>query len=148
MGNFKVAVPEHQGRIAPVFDCCRCVSVFSQSADGHKLVGTEDWSSLPPVARPERLRVLEIGCVLCGGISCGMENLIVAAGIKLFPWLAGEVHEVLSAFREGRLGDPQYAMPGAIICRARRGRGRRWITTQGALNATQKNKGSGNAGIE
>ena len=136
MGNRKVAIPEHQGRIAPVFDCCRSVSIFSESPDGHELIAAEDWSALPRMARPGRLTELGIDCVLCGGISCGMENRIVSVGIKLVSWLAGDVHDVLTALRDGRLGDPRYAMPGAIGCRARRARGRQMIGTCGALIKT------------
>lgn len=136
MGNTKVAVPEHQGRIAPVFDCCRSVSIFSGSVHGHELVGIEDWSALPRMARPGRLRELGVDCVLCGGISCGMEIQIASAGIKLIPWLAGDVHEVLTAFRQGRLEDPRFAMPGTMRCRARRGRGRRLMGTRGDFTKT------------
>ncbi|MCA1961810.1 MAG: hypothetical protein LDL33_13575 [Desulfomonile sp.] len=119
MGNIKVAVPEYEGRIAPVFDCCQSLSIFSQNADGQELVGMEHWSALPRIARAGRLKALGIDCVLCGGISCDMERQILAKGIRLIPWLAGNVTEVLTAFREGRLEDPQFAMPGRIGCRRR-----------------------------
>jgi predicted Fe-Mo cluster-binding NifX family protein len=145
MGNIKVAVSEYEGRIAPVFDCCQCLSIFSQRADGHELIGIEHWSSLPRMARAGRLKALGIDCVLCGGISCDMERHIVSEGIRLIPWLAGEVNEVMAAFREGRLEDPRFAMPGRIGCR-RRQEARRRLKAMKAISTTDE-KECNDAGI-
>ncbi|MDQ7784929.1 MAG: NifB/NifX family molybdenum-iron cluster-binding protein [Desulfomonilaceae bacterium] len=108
----KVAIPEHQGRVAPVFDTCRRVLIFSQNAEGAVPLGHEDWSDTGRHARPARLKELGVDMLLCGGISGWMEGQLGVQGIQTMPWLAGEVPEILEAFRLGRVTEPQYAMPG------------------------------------
>jgi len=110
--TMKVAVPEYQGRIAPVFDTCRHVLIFDQQEDRDVMVGNEDWSFLARHQRPARLRELGVETLLCGGISCRMEDLINLQGIKTIAWLAGHLPDLLAALREGRVSDPCYSMPG------------------------------------
>ncbi len=116
----KIAIPEHQGRVAPVFDTCRRILVYAQDADGQALVGQEDWSRMAAPVRSVRLKELEVDVLLCGAISCGIEDQIHLQGIQLIAWLAGDLADVLTAFRNGRIMDPVYAMPGTLLCRQRR----------------------------
>ncbi len=116
----RVAVPEHLGRIAPVFDCCRRILIVVQNANEEELISQEDWSSLPRFERASRLNELVVQCLLCGGISCWMEEQIHRQGIQLIPWIAGDVWEVLKALRNGTISDPCYAMPGRGRCGRRR----------------------------
>lgn len=120
MEEMKVAIPEHQGRVAPVFDTCRRVLIFSQDADGEVPLGLEDWSSTGRHKRPGRLKELGVEILLCGGISGWMEGQLSVQGIQTMPWLAGNVSEILEAFRLGRVAEPQYAMPGRAGFRAGR----------------------------
>jgi len=108
----KVAIPEHQGRVAPVFDTCRRVLIFSQNAEGEVPLGLEDWSATGRHKRAARLKELGVEILLCGAISGWMEGQLSVQGIQTMPWLAGEVPEILEAFRLGRVAEPQYAMPG------------------------------------
>lgn len=110
--KMKVAIPEHQGRVAPVFDTCRRVLIFSQDAEGEVPLGLVDWSATCRHERPARLKELGVEMLLCGGISGWMECQLSVQGIRTMPWLAGGVQEILEAFRLGRVTEPQYAMPG------------------------------------
>lgn len=124
--KMRVAVPEHQGRIAPVFDCCRRILIVAQSDPEDETVANEDWSSLPRFSRARRLTELLVELLVCGGISFWMEEEIRRNGIRLIPWVAGDIREVLAALREGTISDPRYAMPGRVGCKRRRlGRGNR-----------------------
>jgi len=119
----KIAVPEHQGRISPVFDSSRQILVFEvdeerRIAEPHQ----EDWSTLDPLRRAARLHELEIDVLLCGGISAWLAEQILAQGIELVPWVAGEIEQVLEAHLNGRLPDPQMSMPGCCRRRWRGGR--------------------------
>jgi hypothetical protein len=116
----KVAVPEYQGRIAPVFDCCRRILIVLQDEHEEEVIIEEDWSLLPRFERASRLNDLFVQCLLCGGISCWMEDQIRQQRIQLIPWVAGDVWEVLKAFRNGIISDPRYAMPGRGKCGRRR----------------------------
>jgi predicted Fe-Mo cluster-binding NifX family protein len=113
----RVAIPEHQGRVAPVFDCCRKILIVRQMPHTEEQVADQDWSALQRVARPGRLRELMVDLLICGGISCWMEDRIHREGIRLMPWIAGGVWDVLTALRKGSIGEPCYLMPGRGRCR-------------------------------
>jgi predicted Fe-Mo cluster-binding NifX family protein len=113
----RVAIPEHLGRVAPVFDCCRRVLIVLQTQDTDEQVADEDWSALSRITRPIRLKELMVDVLICGGISCWMEDQIHRTGIRLVPWIAGEVWDVLTALREGSICEPCYLMPGRGWCR-------------------------------
>jgi hypothetical protein len=116
----KVAVPEYQGRIAPVFDCCRRILIVVQNEHEEEVIIEEDWSMVPRLARPPRLKELVVQCVLCGGISCWMEEQIRERNIRIIPWISGDLWEVMKAFRNGVIHDQRYAMPGRGACRRTR----------------------------
>jgi predicted Fe-Mo cluster-binding NifX family protein len=116
----KIAIPEHQGRVAPVFDTCRRILLYAQAADRHEMIAQEDWSGVSGQARSFRLKELQVDVLLCGAISCGLEDQIHLQGIRLVSWLAGDLTEILTAFRNGTVMDPLYAMPGTLVCRQRR----------------------------
>ncbi len=116
----KLALPEYQGRIAPVFDCCRRILVVAQDDFKEEVVSEEDWSMLPRPARAVRLNELLIQCLICGGISCWMEDQIRKHDIWMIPWISGDIWEVLGAVRNGMIHEPRYAMPGRGACRRRR----------------------------
>jgi predicted Fe-Mo cluster-binding NifX family protein len=120
VGRMRIAVPEHQGRIAPVFDTCRHVMVFLQDLHDQRLMSDEDWSAVSQKARVSRLRDLHVDVLLCGGISCWLEDQVHLQGIRLVAWLAGDLPQVLTAFREGTIMDPEYAMPGTLMCKKHR----------------------------
>jgi predicted Fe-Mo cluster-binding NifX family protein len=84
------------------------------------MVGQEDWSALIPMDRALRLKAIKINVLLCGAISCRMEDLVRRQGIQLIAWLAGDVPAILKAFGDGTIMEPQYAMPGTQLCRRRR----------------------------
>jgi predicted Fe-Mo cluster-binding NifX family protein len=116
----KIAIPEHQGRVAPVFDTCRRILFFMQEDDRQAILAQEDWSGLAAAARSVRLKQCEVDVLLCGAISCGIEDQLQRQGIRLIAWLAGELPEILAAFRAGTIMDSCYAMPGTLGCRKRR----------------------------
>lgn len=115
----KIAIPEYMGRVSPVFDTCQRLLVFTSGKEGKALCQSEDWSGVDRVHRPSRLRDIGVETLLCGGISSWMEEQIVAQGIKLVPWLAGEINEVLDAFLAGLLPNPGFFMPGCCGKRRR-----------------------------
>jgi len=110
----RIAIPEYGGRVSPVFDTCRTLLVFQTSNfDAPHPLETQDWSYVPLPARAKRLRQNGIDLLLCGGISGWLARQIEAEGIRLVPWLAGDVRQVLNAFVNGRLPDRCFAMPGS-----------------------------------
>ena len=108
----RLAIPEFNGRVSPVFDCCRRLLVIDTSVTGPDRIALQDWSELECVKRPGRLREMGIKTLLCGGISAHLAREIEAGGVYLVPWISGEVGEIIDAYLSGRLPDPQLTMPG------------------------------------
>jgi len=110
----KIGIPEYQGRVAPVFDTCQRLLIFQKSNRGGAIpLESQDWSYLPLPVRANQLRQTGIDVLLCGGISGWLARQVEALAIRLIPWLAGDVQQVLDAFVSGRLPDRRFAMPGS-----------------------------------
>lgn len=119
----KVAVPNWQGRVSPVFDVAEQVLLvdFDSEEDGTQC--TERLGTTEPHQRARRLADLGVDVLVCGAISWPLEAMLAANGIRVVPLVCGEVTEVVRAFRNGTLETEQFTMPGCC-CKRRRGRGR------------------------
>jgi predicted Fe-Mo cluster-binding NifX family protein len=118
-----VALTTWNGRISPVLDVARQV-LLVDVRDGCATARREE--TLPgtdPQAQAARLMALGPSTLICGAVSRPMADLLAAANIRVVPFTAGPVEDVLAAWLTGRLPDPALSMPG---CGGRnRGRHRR-----------------------
>lgn len=71
------------------------------------------------------IRDLRVDTLLCGAVSRGLAQHAAALGLRLVPFLAGEVAEVVAAYLGGQLPREELTMPGWPAKR-RRGSGGRW----------------------
>ena len=131
----KVAVPDWQGRVSPVFDVAEqvmLVDLDDHNEDGNR--HRESLGSTAPHQRARRLTELGVDVLVCGAISWPLEALLAASGIRVIPLICGEVEEVVRAFQDGTLRDEQFAMPGCCQkkrhVRNRRRRGGGGLTTE------------------
>lgn len=125
----KLAVATWEGRISPVFDSARRLSCYEVTDGTARPVGEAALPSDQPLARVEKLRELGVAVLLCGAVSRPLAAMITAAGIRLTPFLTGEVDQVVVAFACGRIADACYQMPGCCGRRHRRRHGQcggRW----------------------
>jgi predicted Fe-Mo cluster-binding NifX family protein len=114
-----IAVPVWNGRIAPVFDVARQVSLVE--TEGGRRIGERN-EVLPegdPGARILRLVELHVDWLICGAISRPVQEMAAAQGIRVVPFMAGEPREVTEAWLSGALAPESFAMPG---CGGRRRR--------------------------
>ena len=106
-------MPVWEGRISPVFDVA-----------GHLLLvqvdkGKERSRDLRPISSHSLGRwisvVSELGVdvVVCGAISDEFAWALAGIGIRVIPWVKGEVDQVVPAYLNGKLSDPRFAMPGS-----------------------------------
>jgi predicted Fe-Mo cluster-binding NifX family protein len=112
----KTAFADWENRIAPVFDSAHHVHVVE--AESCQIVNECD-EVLPeglPLQRILRLVSMGIGTLVCGAISRPVFDLLAAYGIRVVPFVAGDLREVIQAWVSGTLARNEFAMPG---CRGR-----------------------------
>ncbi|MFH0729010.1 MAG: NifB/NifX family molybdenum-iron cluster-binding protein [Pseudomonadota bacterium] len=116
----KTAFAYWDNRIAPVFDTA--VQVHLVETEAGRIIG-ETQATLPedlPVQKTLRLLAIGITTLVCGAISKPMRELLVAYGIQVVPFVAGDLREVIRAWLHDNLEQDTFAMPG---CRGRWRRG-------------------------
>lgn len=114
----RVAVPQWQGRVSPVFDVAGHVLVV-EWVDGQEVARHEElFGIIAPCERVQRLVELGVRTLICGAVSQPLEALLTARGVRVVARVCGDVDEILRAFCAGTLEEERYAMPGC--CRKRR----------------------------
>lgn len=114
----KVAIPDWEGRVSPVFDVARQVLLVDLDSEDNGSRRRESLGNSAPHDRARRLAELEVNVLVCGAISWPLETLLAASGIRVIPLVCGEVEDIVRAFRDGTLENERFAMPGC--CRKRR----------------------------
>jgi len=117
----KTAFATWDDRIAPVFDIARRIHVVE--AESGRIVSEtgEVLAEAPPAQKAHRLVELGVGTLVCGAISRPFHEMVAAYGIRVIPFVAGGLSEVIQAWLGGNLERDTFAMPGC----SGRGRGRR-----------------------
>ena len=120
-----VAMTIWDHRISPVFDTAR--ELLIAQVDGQQLLERqqENLGQQAPGLRVDRMRQLDVDTLICGAISRPLAEMLAAAGIRVIPFVAGDVEEVLAAYLNGGLPAPSFAMPGCRCGQNRRFHGRR-----------------------
>jgi len=126
--TMKIAIPTWNGRVSPVFDTASRLLVVGAGKDGEYSRFETDISEHFLPSKVMRLTGLGIETLICGAISRPLASMVTTAGIRLIPWISGQVEEVLQAFLSGTLFDLRFTMPGCtdrwdMGPRGRHGRG-------------------------
>lgn len=109
--EMKIAIPNWQGRVSPVFDVAGSLLLFH--VNGQDVLRREE---LPLrgyglAARAEELAALEVDVLICGAISRALLSAISASGVLVIPKICGPVEEILRAYLHDCLTDCCYRMP-------------------------------------
>jgi predicted Fe-Mo cluster-binding NifX family protein len=118
-----LAVPEHRGRISPVFDTCRTVLIFDTSKQDDRACSRMCWNSVSGAMRPKELKALGVAVLICGGISRWMSHQVESQTIVVIPWRSGGIREVVRAYYKGEIMHARFSMPGCCRFRKRLGHG-------------------------
>jgi len=119
----KTAFPFWQDRIAPVFDTARQLWVI-ESSSGQRLGAQQVILAEENAgARVMRLVEAEVDNLVCGALSRQLHSLLLAYGIKVTPFVAGDFEEVVQASLAGTLSRGTFAMPGCRWGKGHRHRG-------------------------
>lgn len=101
-----------ENRIAPVFDVCRRIHIVDDAAGNAAMESAESFDGDNAVQRVLRLVDLEIETLVCGAISRPMLDMVKGYGIRVIPFVAGDLGEVISAWKKGALAGRAFRMPG------------------------------------
>ncbi len=115
----KAAFAVWNNRIAPVFDVAREIRLVE--AESGRMVMERD-EKLPVESAPEkgrRLTELGVEMLICGAISRFMLSQIAAYDIRVVPFMAGDIHEIIRAWLSGDFMKESFVMPGCCRMRAR-----------------------------
>lgn len=108
----KLALTVWESRISPLFDSARMLLIAdiesSRVAEKH----LERFDCDSAFSRAEKLNDLGVNLLICNGISTAFANLIEAYRIKIIPFVAGPLDEVLEAYLAGRLSEKRCAPRG------------------------------------
>ncbi len=108
----KAAFATWNNRIAPQFDAAGHACIVEVHAGAIVAERLEAFKSKLPVKKVYRLVALGVDTLVCGAISRPIQALLAAQGIRVVPFVAGELPEVIHAWIDGRLGEGLFAMPG------------------------------------
>ena len=119
----KTAFATWDNRIAPVFDIARQIHIV-EAESGRIVAETEEvLADDLPVQKALRLAELGAGTLVCGAISRLLQDMVASYGIRVIPFVAGDLRDVVQAWLSDNLEHDAFAMPGCCGRRGRRFRG-------------------------
>ena len=133
-----LAIPVMRGRVAPVLNWCSRLLIFPATPEG----GEAEEFCAPELTPWERLQLLqakEVDTLICGALSADLQHYATKLGLIVIPGVAGEVGEVLNAYRKNHLDRPEFWLPG---CQGQR----RYRQNLGAANCDATNLEQGGSG--
>jgi len=108
----KTAFAYWDNRIAPVFDIARQIHVV-ETESGRIVAETKEvMANDLPVKKVFRIVELGVSTLVCGAISRPLHAMVVASGIRVISFVAGDMRKVINAWLNGKLESGKYAMPG------------------------------------
>jgi predicted Fe-Mo cluster-binding NifX family protein len=111
MGQDRIAVTVWGERVSPVLDVSsRALLLTLQDGQAGERTELE-----LPEAGDAKLAALSnrgVRTLLCGAVSRSVAEQAAAFGLRLVPFLAGEVEQVIAAYLAGQLPQPSLSMPG------------------------------------
>ncbi len=108
----KTAFAYWDNRIAPVFDIARQIHVV-ETESGRVIAETEEIITNDlPVKKVFRMVDLGVGTLVCGAISRPLHAMVIASGISVISFVAGDLRKVIKAWLDGNLESGKFAMPG------------------------------------
>ena len=108
----KIAFSVWEQRIAPVFDTAR--QIYLVECNGRQ-IATESAHIISGDTLSQKVTWLTeqgVDTLVCGAVSRQLQIQLTTAGIKLMPFVAGALRQVIQATLDGSLKSAAFAMPG------------------------------------
>ena len=109
----RTAVPIFMGRVSPVLDTCTQLLVVEsggKEAITRRMIPIKGGSLFE---RARELHKLGVGGIICGAVSDAFFNLLRESDIEMVCSIAGDVDDVIDAYRNGVLEQARFRMPGS-----------------------------------
>jgi predicted Fe-Mo cluster-binding NifX family protein len=135
----KAAFSVWDNRIAPVFDVARQI-LLVETRSGRIVREAQERLADTPMQNVAFLVEQGVGVLVCGAISRPLQDMITAYGIRVIPFVAGDLQEVINAWLSGKREIDLFAMPGCCNKKSR------VCATQGVHGEVAKMRGRGGVG--
>ncbi|MDY6790077.1 MAG: NifB/NifX family molybdenum-iron cluster-binding protein [Thermodesulfobacteriota bacterium] len=115
----KIAVAVWKNRISPLLDSASML-LIARIEDG--MIASSHYENVhSEILSSKAIRIYTMGVkvVICGAVSHFLENMIEAYGIRVIPFVAGDVNQVIDAYLKGNLSAAKFQMPGCGFKRRR-----------------------------
>lgn len=112
-GVGRTAVPIFMGRVSPVLDTCTQLLLLELDGRQETTRKTVPMKGSSIFERAGEIQKLGVQAIICGAVSDSFYNLLREADIDLVCGITGDIDEVIDAYRDGRLEQPQFRMPGS-----------------------------------
>ena len=109
----RTAVPVFMGRVSPVLDTCTQLFVVESGGKNQIDNRTITIKGGSIFERTRELLNLGVKVIICGAVSDTFFNLLHEAGIEPVCGIAGDIDDIIDAYRNGTLGDTRFRMPGS-----------------------------------
>ena len=109
----RIALPVFMGRISPVLDTCDILLLPEPGSKKQFVYRTVSMKGSSIYERASEMKKLGIQFIICGAVSQSYYNLLKEIGIELYCGINGEIEEVFKAYRDGKLNQPRFRMPGS-----------------------------------
>ena len=108
----RMALTVWGNRISPVFDGAHTLCIVE--VENNKIIqkSYETFDPGSPHRLAKRLTNMDASVLICGAISRMPANIIEASGIKLIPFITGDVEKVIDAYVKKISIIPTFLMPG------------------------------------
>jgi predicted Fe-Mo cluster-binding NifX family protein len=114
----KAAFSVWDNRIAPVFDVARQIHLVETKAGRIVSEKQETLADAIAVQKVACLAELGVDILVCGAVSRPLQDMIAARDIRIIPFVAGDLREVIEAWLAGKREIELFAMPGC--CKKKR----------------------------
>ena len=116
----KAAFSYLDNRIAPVFDTARQIVLVEAVSRRIVKESQEIFGDDLPVQKAIQLAEFSVNALVCGAISKQLQEIIIAYGTQVVPFVIGDLKEVIYAWANNRLYDRRFTMPGCRGLRSQR----------------------------
>jgi len=108
----KIAIPIWNGCVSSAFDFSHSL-LLVEMENGTESERSEVSLSTRSIAeKANQLKDLGVDILICGAISRPLASLVASSGIRILPYVAGHVDDILEAYLNDRLLQPQFVLPG------------------------------------